>query len=115
MTRVTICREGQDPGFPQILEPGAVKFDPEKEYFVSMHNLFHDPDMVVGKAREVRREDDGTITAEVGDLEIPIGYGVTIYGRKVVSRMDENDVVRVESCELMSLFLDDSVNWRRTE
>lgn len=65
MTRVTIIYEGIDQGFGYIVENGATEWNEGEEYPIVENFNFNDPSYVLGKATDVRREDNGEITCEV--------------------------------------------------
>jgi hypothetical protein len=67
MTRVTIIYEGINQGFGYIVEPGATEWTEGEEYVIVNNFNFDDVKHLVGKATDVRREENNEITCEVDD------------------------------------------------
>lgn len=65
MTRVTIIYEGIDQGFGYVVEVGATEWEEGEEYPIVNNFNFDDVKHLVGKATDVRREENGEITCDV--------------------------------------------------
>lgn len=64
-TRVQIAVEGDETTEWYVLEPGALKWNEGEDYPITESFQFDKP--TLGTARDIRREEDGIITAEVPD------------------------------------------------
>jgi hypothetical protein len=95
--RYRFAREGIDTIIGHHFSPGAIKFE-DREYPVTWSNSFMAEDLI-GAAKDLRREDDGTLTAEIhwysgrgeqaGEIVDNSKYGwLTIYGNEVVKKGD---------------------------
>lgn len=110
--RHTIGYEGRDMGFGHILLPGALKWDDSHPYPVLEKSDYTSP--IVGTASDIRREEDGRITAEI-DFPMPTNLAATIFANEIklpegVSWAGEPPIP-IESVVLRSLFFDDKVPW----
>lgn len=68
---------------------------------------------LVGRATDIRREDDGTLTAEI-DVEIPKGLAATLYCDGLSydkERYNETGIMIITSCRIRSVFLSSGVPW----
>lgn len=109
--RVKIAQEGSQIVPGQCLLPGSVQFPDEVPI---TRNWNGGLESLIGKATNFMREDDGWITAEVGELDIPMGMGTTVYLGGVES--DDIDGVRtVKKGDLKAVFLTDCGPWKREE
>ena len=110
--RYRFAVEGIDTEIGNSLEVGSVKMD-EPSYPVTLGNNWQ-LDSVIGKATELRREDNGELTAEIEWHEkmseeliakINTEMFLTIYANKID---DERIAARkrlVKSCELRAIFI----------
>lgn len=107
MTRVVIAFEGKMVIEGFYLKPAALWWDE------APLPITHDPTQAhpLGWATDLRRESDGSITAEVNDLELPEGVGATIYCTDVQEEYDNSQRV-VSGARVRCLFLTSDVPWR---
>lgn len=64
--RYRFAREGvKTIGSKAFFEPESIKWVPDKSIPVTYENNFSDPGAIMGKASDLRREDDGWLTAEI--------------------------------------------------
>ena len=127
--RYRIAREGVDTIIGNHLEVGALKFEEDKTYVVTWMNNFT-VDNIIGTAHDLRREDDGEITAEIewnenGDAIVELlgeKCFVTIYGNEVEQlggfpKNDGDPQVLVRSVTLKALFVDNGAidPWTESE
>lgn len=115
--RKTICIEGKKTVPGQFLETGSLKWEEGKQYPITWE---YKHDKIYGWASDIRREDDGTITAEL-DIEDGTALALlehrdvsaTIYGNKLVGTKDEEVGMSYSSVNLLSISLvvAHTVNW----
>lgn len=117
--RLTICEEGNDWLPNQLIEPGALKWEEEKNYPIYINND-HLGNVPIGRANDIQRLETGpysVITAEVHwsekmlkvspDGPLTPGLGLTVYAHRVDwghgddGRMDGT----VKSAKLKGLFV----------
>lgn len=117
MTRQIICYEGKHPVNGKFISKGALTWDEEKPLPVVLKPSDNGP--LVGLATDLKREDDGAITAEMkfnarnnSVLEdLPSGLGWTIYASDIKwSDMVETILV---SGVIREVFLAPSLPWSR--
>lgn len=117
--RRVLCREGRE-DFGNFIEAGAIKWE-DKPYSLCGPGDNWAQEAPVGVVENIRREDDGRITGEVGNLH-PDAYlllenkdvGVTIYANELIDRR-ENGVRIIKSATLKACFLDVDVPWKDEE
>lgn len=110
--RVQVAQEGEKiKEFDHRLTDGCLKWVEGKEYPVLKSAKFDDPSNILGHATDIRREDNGVITAEI-DFELMNGLGVTIFANKVerTGSWEENNVV-VTSATIRAFFTTVEVPW----
>ena len=106
--RKVISWEGEEkiPGI--VLEIGALKWDENKQYPVTRGDQLRLP---IGRARNIRREENGAITAEIHLHEdfrsVLDNVSVTIYGNELVQKFvgEGGALRRVSSVTLREVFL----------
>lgn len=116
--RHVIAYEGVDHGFGYILAPGALKF-PEGPVPLTWNFDHSNPASVWGHADDFRREEDGSITAEitfVDDVTEKIDkicgdVGATFWANKI-HRNIKTDPTTVVTGHIKAAYLSPSVPWR---
>lgn len=116
--RRVISWEGEQKVRGMFLRVGAIQF-PEKNsvLIAGPNNQFSNPP--VGRASDFRREENGSITAEIelfNDLEVK-DFGYTIYGKILESHVtgdwrDESFLWLIDGVELVSAFIDMNAVWK---
>lgn len=112
MARHIIAFEGRKMFPGQIVEKGAFFWGPEPIY-ITKSAEYHS-DLPVGKATDLRREEDGSITAELS-CEVPEGMAATVYCTSVASNAEyapehDGDVL-VISALIRQVFFTAGVPW----
>lgn len=117
--RKTICIETTDVQHVsgQILLPGSLKWE-DREYPITSTNAeINTAGAVIGKARDIRRDPDGRITAELEIFDVKrhqvleeVGWAPTIYGSSLEAKR-EDGVMFVSSLVLRSIFYARDLPW----
>lgn len=110
--RVQVAQEGEGiKEFSHRLADGCLKWVDGEKYPVVNGPVFNDPNRIVGTATDIRREENGVVTAEI-DFDLIDGLGVTIYANQVerTGSWENNDVV-VTSATIRSFFTTVEVPW----
>lgn len=114
--RHKFAHEGIDTIIGQRWELGSIKFEEDAEYFVTWDNNFS-VENIIGKASDIRREDDGTLTAEIDWAEtekaeqsldlLDKQVFLTVYVNQAVFNRDRDDhgQIVVTSGQLRALFV----------
>ena len=111
--RARFAREGHDTVLGYHYDVGALQFGENTTYRIFWGNDFRAENWI-GNASELKREEDGWITAEVEwtnergeEASEMLGRDcvLTIYGRHVVYGPEVNHQKQVKSIELMALFV----------
>ena len=108
MTREIVAYEGKRSVNGYLLHPGALKWDEEALIPVTEHFDWTQQTAWV-KGSDIRREDDGSITAEMGDIEVPEHQRVTIYCTQLITEEEQRG--EITSGELKGLSLIAAYNW----
>lgn len=115
--RVQIGKENEDFGFGHVVMPGGFVWDEDKVYPIEDRPREGNPSVgLIGTARDLRREDDGTITAEVTIPEHPMlrGY-LTIFGNKLEFEegrgVEGPPPILVKSVTIKAIFVDVNTPW----
>jgi len=117
--RHVVAYEGVDHGFGYILAPGSLKF-PEGDVPVTWNFNHNDAEAVWGKASDFRREEDGSITAEITfndeardkALAIADVVGATFWATEVVKDKTQGIDPVVTSAKIRSGALSMGIPWR---
>lgn len=106
MARVEIAREGVKTITKNYLEEGALRWD-DKPKVITLNANWSDPDAIIGTATDLRRERiDGvcTITAEIGDLEVPKDFMLTIYCNRLHGIKSDDDIYLLDEAHIKALY-----------
>jgi hypothetical protein len=111
MSRQIICYEGVEKVSGQLIEVGALKWEEGKDYPVVWAFNFAGPP--IGNARDIRREEDGSVTADVDihdermtQNDLLQDFAVTISGSNTEVKIDqERNLNTFSSVKLRGLSL----------
>lgn len=120
--RYRFAREGIQTKSGHFLEPEALVWE-EKPILVVWGNDFSWPDNILGKATDLRREEDGWLTAEIewttekgkqAEKLIDRDIFLTVYCNKILpDTWVEGPVRHVEKANLLSIFTTLEDTWVR--
>lgn len=110
--RVPICYEGKETVKGQLITPGALTWS-DDPIPISVGSDWSKPP--IGYATDLRREDDGTITAEVPDLDILSNeWGLSIWANETIEGHESTEDLRVvDSGHLRAVFWSTDIPWNR--
>lgn len=121
--RKIISWEGAEKVPNIVFEPGALQWD-EGQIPVIWSFIHNDPKMLLGHARDLRREADGSVTAEIvfddteqgGHAKTVAGHGdvaFTTWSDEVISKQDQGKkLVHSAKIRSISAVLSETVGWK---
>lgn len=110
--RSIIAQENGEPITGRVIEADALVWS-EGPIPITVYP-FQKPSTILGAATELRREDNGDITAEVGDLEPPLGSGFTISANELLTKR-VGRVEKITHARIREIFISDGLPWARKE
>jgi hypothetical protein len=111
--RYNIAREGVLTHLGTLFEPDSIKWDEGQEFIITWSANWTNPEMIMGNAKDLQRDEDGWISADVtwikDNIEPLIGdvnktIWLTIYANQVGAKQ-EGDKKIVSSCALKALYV----------
>ena len=119
--RYNVAREGVLTHLGTVFQPGSIQWDEDQEYIVTWTNRFDNPEMIMGRAKDIQRQEDGWITADITWIDENIqalvdgvnrDYHLTIWANQVGSKMEYGKKI-VSTCTVKAFFVspDDKSPW----